>query len=297
MPIGYVGLGNMGGPLAGRLQLSNQLKVYDLSAAATAKLVELGASAATNPTDLAAECDIVFTCLPCSDNVQSVIFGNNGLANSMKPGGLIADMTTGNPVKTRAMAEALQDRQIALIDAPVSGGPRGATEGTIAIMVGAPQPEFDRILPVLKTISPNIFHAGVTGAGHAAKAGNNLLNLVCRLATFEVVSLMVQNGVTPSDAVGILQKSSGRNYATEITMPDNILSGKMHQGFWMNLMRKDISIALDLSRASGVPMPLGDLAEEQLLAAINEHGGEADMSLLALTYERLTAARIRPDDS
>ena len=297
MPIGYVGLGNMGGPLAGRLQLRKSLQVYDLNSAATSRLVELGASAAKSPENLAAECDIVFTCLPSSDDVYSVIFGDDGLTNTMKPGGLIVDMTTGDPVKTRTMAKALGERQIVLIDAPVSGGPRGANEGTIAIMVGASQPEFERILPVLKAISPNIFHAGDTGAGHAAKAGNNLLNLVCRLATFEVVSLLVQNGVAPVDAVGILQKSSGRNYATEITLPDNILSDKMHQGFWMNLMRKDIGIALELGRASGVPMPLGDLAEEQLRAAIDEHGGEADMSLLALTYERLTAARIRPDDS
>ena len=297
MPIGYVGLGNMGGPIAGRLQLRKSLQVYDLNSAAISQLVELGASAAKSPANLAAECDIVFTCLPSSDDVHSVIFGDDGLTNTMKPGGLIVDMTTGDPVKTRTMAKALGERQIVLIDAPVSGGPRGANEGTIAIMVGASQPEFERILPVLKAISPNIFHAGDTGAGHAAKAGNNLLNLVCRLATFEVVSLLVQNGVAPVDAVGILQKSSGRNYATEITLPDNILSDKMHQGFWMNLMRKDIGIALELGRASGVPMPLADLAEEQLRAAIDEHGGEADMSLLALTYERLTAARIRPDDS
>ena len=297
MPIGYVGLGNMGGPLAGRLQLRKSLQVYDLNLAATSRLVELGASAAKSPANLAAECDIVFTCLPSSDDVNSVIFGDEGLTNTMKPGGLIVDMTTGDPVQTRAMAKALKERQIVLIDAPVSGGPRGANEGTIAIMVGASQSEFERILPVLKAISPNILHAGDTGAGHAAKAGNNLLNLVCRLATFEVVSLLVQNGVAPVDAVDILQKSSGRNYATEITLPDNILSGKMHQGFWMNLMRKDIGIALNLGRASGVPMPLGDFVEEQLLAAIDEHGGEVDMSFLALTYERLTGARLRPEDS
>ena len=289
MRIGYVGLGNMGGPLAGRLRLRHPLTVYDLSAEAVARLVELGATAAASPADLAAECDIVFTCLPSSDDVHDAIFGDSGLAQSMAPGGLIADMTTGDPVKTRAMAETLGARQIGLIDAPVSGGPRGANEGTIAIMVGAPQAEFDRILPVLEAISPNIFHAGGTGAGHAVKAGNNLLNLVCRLATFEVVSLLVKNGVAPGDAVAIMQKSSGRSYATEITLPDNILSGKMHQGFWMNLMLKDIAIALDLARASDVPLPLGGLADE--------HGGDADMSLLALTYERLTAARIRPGDS
>lgn len=296
MPIGFIGLGNMGGPLAGRLQRRHRLQVYDLSVAATNRMAELGATVGASTGDLAAECNLVFTCLPSPEDVHKVIFGDNGLAQSMQPGGMIADMTTGDPVKTRAMAEALKPRQIVLIDAPVSGGPRGATEGTIAIMVGASQEHFDQVLPILQGISSNIFHAGETGAGHAVKAGNNLLNLVCRLATFEVVSLLVKNGVAPGDAVDILQKSSGRNYATEITLPDNILSGKMHQGFWMNLMRKDIGIALDLGFSSDVPLPLGGLAKELLLAAIDEHGGQADMSLLALSYERLANARIRPSD-
>lgn len=297
MRIGYVGLGNMGGPLAGRLLLRHPLHVYDLSAEAVAGFKERGAIAAENPADLAGRCDVVFTCLPKSDHVHEVIFAADGLVQAMQPGGLIVDMTTGDPAKTRAMAEELESRQINLIDAPVSGGPRGANEGTIAIMVGAPQEVYARVLPLLEAISSNIFHAGGVGAGHAVKAGNNLLNLACRLMTFEVISLLVKNGVAPEDAVAIIQKSSGRSYATEITLPDNILSGKMHQGFWMDLMRKDVAIALDLARDSDVPMPLGTLAREQLLAAIEEHGGGADMSALALTYERITGARIRPDES
>lgn len=297
MRIGYIGLGNMGGPLAGRLVQRHPMHVYDLRADAVAKFVDLGATAADSPADLAAHCDVVFTCLPKSDHVHEVIFGENGLLGTLKPGSLIADMTTGDPARTRAMAAELKDRQIDLIDAPVSGGPRGANEGTIAIMVGAPQPLFDKVRPFLESISPNIFHAGDVGTAHAVKAGNNLLNLASRLMTFEVVSLLVKNGVAPEDAVAILQKSSGRNYTTEITLPDNILSGTMHQGFLLELMRKDISIALDLARDSDVPMPLGTLAREQLLAAINEQGGDADMSALALTYERITGARIRPDDS
>jgi 3-hydroxyisobutyrate dehydrogenase len=295
MRIGYVGLGNMGAPLAGRLLLQHPLRVYDLSAEAVARMVALGAEAAASPAELAAGCDIVFTCLPSSDNVHAAIFGEDGLAETLAAGGLIVDMTTGDPVKTRSMASELEGRGIGLIDAPVSGGPRGANEGTIAIMVGAPAAQYERISPVLGAISSNVFHAGGTGAGHAVKAGNNLLNLVCRVATFEVVSLLVKNGVAPDDAVAILQKSSGRNYATEITLPDNILSGKMHQGFWMGLMRKDAAIALELGQGSGVPLPLGTLAQAELQAAIDEHGADADMSLLALTYERLTGARIRPD--
>lgn len=296
MRIGFIGLGNMGGPLAGRLAQRHPLHVFDLRPDAMQPFVEQGATAASSPAEIASQCEAVFTCLPTSENVRHVIFGPDGLSGALKAGSIIADMTTGDPAKTRAMAAELAAKGIHMIDAPVSGGPRGANEGTIAIMVGAPQPLFDRVRPVLEAISPNIFHAGDVGAAHAVKVGNNLLNLACRLATFEVVSMLAKNGVAPESAVAILQKSSGRNYATEITLPDNILSGKMFQGFTLELMRKDSSLALELGRASDAPMPFGNFARETLQAAINEFGKDADMSVLALMYEKLTGARIRPTD-
>ncbi len=296
MRVGFIGLGNMGGPLARRLVQRHQLTVHDRRPEMMQSFVDEGATRAASPAELAANCEIVLTCLPTSAEVREVIFGGGGLLEGLQPGAMVADMTTGDPAQTRAMAQELADKGLQMIDAPVSGGPRGANEGTIAIMVGAPDDLFQRVRPVLESISSNVLHAGDVGAGHAIKAGNNLLNLVCRLASFEVVSMLVKNGVAPDKAVGVIQKSSGRSYATEITLPDNILSGKMFQGFTLALMRKDSSLALDIGRASDVPMPFGNLARETLQGAINEHGLEDDMSALALTYERLTGARIRPAD-
>ena len=296
MRVGFIGLGNMGGPLARRLVQRHQLTVHDRRPDVMQSFIDEGATGAASPAELAAKCEIVLTCLPTSAEVREVIFGGGGLLEGLQPGAMVADMTTGDPAQTRAMAQDLSDKGLHMIDAPVSGGPRGANEGTIAIMVGAPDELFQRVRPVLDSISSNVLHAGDVGAGHAIKAGNNLLNLVCRLASFEVVSMLVKNGVAPDKAVGVIQKSSGRNYATEITLPDNILSGKMFQGFTLALMRKDSSLALDIGRASDVPMPFGNLAREMLQGAINEHGLEDDMSALALTYERLTGARIRPAD-
>jgi len=296
MRVGFIGLGNMGGPLARRLVQRHQLTVHDRRPDVMQSFIDEGATGAASPAELAAKCEIVLTCLPTSAEVREVIFGGGGLLEGLQPGAMVADMTTGDPAQTRAMAQDLTDKGLHMIDAPVSGGPRGANEGTIAIMVGAPDELFQRVRPVLDSISSNVLHAGDVGAGHAIKAGNNLLNLVCRLASFEVVSMLVKNGVAPDKAVGVIQKSSGRNYATEITLPDNILSGKMFQGFTLALMRKDSSLALDIGRASDVPMPFGNLAREMLQGAINEHGLEDDMSALALTYERLTGARIRPAD-
>lgn len=296
MKIGFVGIGNMGGPLARRLLGKVSLCVYDRAGDRVAAFAEEGAGTAASPRELAARSDIVLTCLPSSREVREVIFGEDGLAAGLARGGLIADMTTGDPGATRQMAGELAERGIDLLDAPVSGGPRGAREGTIAIMVGGSDAQFTRLRQVLDLISVNVVHAGEVGAGHAVKAGNNLLNLICRMATFEVVSMLVKDGVDPARAVDIIQKSSGRNYATEITLPDNILSGRMQQGFTTGLMRKDSGVALDIAAARGLAMPLGELARTLLEETLAEYGPDADMSAVALSYERSTGARIRPPE-
>ena len=297
MKIGFVGIGNMGGPLARRLLGKVSLGVYDRAGDRVTAFAEEGAEAAASPRELAARSDIVLTCLPSSKEVREVVFGEDGLAAGLARGGLIADMTTGDPGATRQMAADLAGRGIDLLDAPVSGGPRGAREGTIAIMVGGSDAQFTRIRQVLDLISVNVVHAGEIGAGHAVKAGNNLLNLICRMATFEVVSMLVKDGVDPARAVDIIQKSSGRNYATEITLPDNILSGRMQQGFTTGLMRKDSGVALDIAAAHGLAMPLGELARTLLERTLADYGPDADMSTVALSYERATGARIRPPES
>lgn len=295
--VGFVGLGNMGGPLAERLIGHVDLTVFDQSVDRVINFEAKGARAAASSEALATRSNIVLTCLPSSADVRRAIFdgdGGAGIAASLKPGGIIIDMTTGNPSATRSMAEELAPLGIALVDAPVSGGPRGAREGTIAIIVGGTAVEFERILPILGIISRNVMHAGPVGAGHAVKAGNNLLNLICRLATLEVVSMLVKDGVDPATANTIIQKSSGRNYTTEITLPDNILSGKMMQGFTTALMQKDSNVALEMAHRLGIAMPFGDLARDVLARVVVEHGLGADMSAAALTYENMTGARIRP---
>ena len=291
--IGFIGLGNMGAALAMRL-LDPSLMVYDPDQTAMTPFVDGGAIAAVDLVAMAKQCDIFFACLPTSAVCESVLFGDGGMAGHMKAGQIFIDMTSGDPAISRDQAARLKKAGIDFVDAPVSGGPRGAREGVIAIMVGGDAALYAQLLPLFGRISSNIFHAGPVGAGHALKAGNNLLNLICRMASFEVVSLLVNAGVDAGRAVDILQKSSGRNYATEITLPDNILSGKMHQGFSMALMKKDAGLALGMAAAMAQDMPLGTSAFDALRDAINNHGDAADMSLVALSYETKTGARIRP---
>ena len=294
MHVGFIGLGNMGAPLARRLCTDHTLWVFDQSQTAVDTLSGADAQVAKSAAELAESVDIVLTCLPTSEDLRSLLFGDQQVASVLKAGTMLIDMTTGVPAITRDLSAKLALDGIDLIDAPVSGGPKGATAGTIAIIVGGSAAQFSRALPVLSSISCNVMHAGDVGAGHAVKAGNNLLNLVCRLATFEVVSLLVKAGVTPENAVSIIQKSSGRNYATEITLPDNILSGTLHQGFTMGLMHKDSSVALQIADDLNVPLPISTMAFSNLKQAMDEHGQESDMSVVALTYEKDSGARIRP---
>ena len=291
--LGFVGLGNMGAALATRLA-GQSLSVFDIDPTKCDAFDVDGVEVAGSLAQLATHSDIIFTCLPTSAVTENVLFGPDGLSPHLSSRHIIVEMTSGDPAQSRDLARRLAESDICFADAPVSGGPRGARDGVIAIIVGGSDPLYKILHPVLSTISCNIFHAGDVGAGHAVKAGNNLLNLICRMATFEVVSLLVNAGVAPDKAVDILQKSSGRNYATEITLPDNILSGKMHQGFSMELMRKDAGLALAMAANLEQAMPLGYTALKALQTAIDEHGINADMSLVALSYEDATGARIRP---
>ena len=291
--LGFVGLGNMGAALAMRL-VGQPLSVFDADPEKSAAFAADDVTVAASLQEVAADSDIIFTCLPTSAVTEKLLFGPAGLSAHLTADHIIVDMTSGDPAQSRDQAARLAASGICFADAPVSGGPRGARDGVIAIMVGGSEALYDLLHPVLSVISCNIFHAGEVGAGHALKAGNNLLNLICRMATFEVVSLLVNDGVAPDKAVDILQKSSGRNYATEITLPDNILSGKMHQGFAMALMQKDAGLALAMAANLQQSMPLGEAAFDQLQHAIDAHGAEADMSLAGLYYEAATGARIRP---
>lgn len=292
--IGFIGLGNMGKPLAERLLKKYQLYVYDLDTKNLKYFLDKGAVACSNPGDLARNTSRIFLCLPTSIVVEKVIYGESGLLETASKGSFIIDMTTGEPEISRKISKALQSKEINFIDAPVSGGPKGANQGNIAIMVGGTKTQFSTIKPIMDDISSNIFYAGEVGSGHSIKAGNNLLNLICRMATFEVISMLVKDGVSPETAVNIIQKSSGRNYATEITLPDNIISGKMFQGFSTGLMKKDAGVATKIAISNKVEIPLGKLSQELLKNTIDEFGENADMSNVALTYEKLTGAKIRP---
>jgi 3-hydroxyisobutyrate dehydrogenase len=292
--LGFVGLGAMGGALARRLMLKNKLAVHDLRAQVVADFASKGGIAAKTPGAMAAECDLVMTCLPTSNEVRAAIFGPDGLAAGMKRGGIIADMTTGDPNATRAMAAELKEKGITLIDAPVSGGPHGADAGTIAIMIGAPADLYDRVKPLFEMISPNVFHCGDVGAGHVMKLVNNVIAASVRAVTFEAVAMGVKNGLTIDKCAEVLHKGSARSYSTEITLPKLAKGGDIRTNFTLALMHKDVRLATELGLSSAMPMPISNLVKEVFQTTINDQGAGEDVNMMIRTIEKLGKVKVVP---
>jgi len=292
MKIGYVGLGNMGGRLARRLQLQVTLSVYDRSEAAVADLVGQGAIACASAAEVAAASDVVFLCLPTSDHVRTVIFGEDGIASTAKPGTIVVDQTTGDPTATRDMAEKLKAQGITLLDAPVSGGPMGADAGTIAIMVGAPDDQYASLAEILRIISPNVFHAGDVGTGHVMKLCNNLLSSAHRAVSCEAMALAAKNGVDPSRALDIILAGSGRNFFLEMFGRSHILSGDLATGFTLGLAHKDVRLATRLGEDSGVPMYVGNTVKEFFQLSISDQGYSGDVNSVAVVMDNLAGTHV-----
>ncbi len=285
MRFGYIGLGSMGGAIAARMLDKHELTVFDLSAESREKFAAMGADAAGSVAEVGRAAEVVFLCLPTSNEVREVVLGEGGLASAMS-GGAICDMTTGDPAATREIAEAMP-AGLAFVDAPVSGGPAGAAAGTLAMMVGGPDNAIGLAMPALEAVGPNIFRTGGVGTGHAMKLANNMLNAANRLATFEALSLAVRNGIDPDLCAEILDKSSGRNFATGVTLPRFVLPHKEpRQGFALGLMHKDIRLAAELGIATGVTLPMINAAREIYHAAVNERGGDVDVNEVIRHYER-----------
>jgi 3-hydroxyisobutyrate dehydrogenase len=294
MQIGYVGLGNMGAALARRLQLQSPLLVYDLNPAAAQRMVDKGSTTCPDLTDLASHCDVIMLCLPTSDHVRKAIWGEYGLLAGLKPGTLIVDQTTGDPIATRAMADDLAKRGVDLVDAPVSGGAQGADAGTIAIMVGAAPAQYARVQPILATISPNVFHAGGVGGGQVIKLVNNMVSAATRLLTMEGVALAAKNGIEPQRACEILLAGGARNSFMEKFMLPHILKGNLSPGFTLGLMHKDVRLACELGSDSGVPMFYGNLTRELFQTYIAEMGPDAQVHTAALVVDRLAGTHVVP---
>lgn len=292
MELGYVGLGAMGGALARRLMLSHKLRVLDLRPELVGQFAKEGAVPAQDGASLARECDVLLLCLPRSSDVRAAIFGPGGLIEGLEPGKIVIDQTSGDPDETRAMAAELAEKGVTMIDAPVSGGPAGAAAGTIAIMAAGSMDVFETVKPVFDSISPNVFHCGDIGNAHVLKLVNNTIAACCRLATLEAVAMGRKYGLSLEKMTEVINKSSGRNGATERMLP-KMIAGESSTNFAMALMLKDVGLATQLGINCGAPMLLANITRGMLQAGVYDYGEDANLDDLAPLIESMANVKFR----
>lgn len=257
-PLGFIGLGTMGLPMAQAVvRAGHPLLGCDSNAARLVMLIEeCGKGAPVHTTPVVAEvgerCEVVVLMLPTSDHVAEVVLGEHGLARSLAPGSLIVDMGSSVPAETRRLAAALADRGLRLIDAPVSGGVAKARTGSLAILVGGADGDVAKAHPYLQTMGAELIRTGPVGSAHAMKALNNFVFAAGLLAVVEAVRMAEAAGLDLDVLAGVLNASSGRNVATETALRQFILSGTYAGGFRLGLMAKDLEIAGSMAEETGI---------------------------------------------
>lgn len=278
--LGFIGVGAMGSSIAGRLVGPYELYVNDRNPAAAEGLVERGATF-TSAQEIAAQCRIVFLCLPAPKHVLELLFGDDGIADHFAEGTIVIDTTTGTPAVDADIVSRLGKRGVKLLDAPIGGGVRRAQDGTSTLMVGGERDVFDAAQEYLLAVTPDVFHVGPSGAGHAMKLVNNLLNSCNRFTALEAVRLGEACGIHQNTVVEVLNRSTGRNYCTEYTFPTLLSTPEYKlQGFTLELMLKDVHLANELAEERHHDTPIGHLVEELTQEAIERFGGTADQSQL-----------------
>ncbi|MFB9831898.1 NAD(P)-dependent oxidoreductase [Actinoallomurus acaciae] len=290
--IGFVGLGNMGEPMARLLAgAGHDLHVYDAGPAARERLDGVaGIRVAKTAADVADGADAVILMLPDSDVVEAVLLGD-GLLGRAVPPTVIVDMSSSVPARTRALADRAAERGVPLIDAPVSGGVTGARGGALTIMVGGPAETVARVRPVLDVLGSSVVHAGERpGAGHAVKALNNLMSAAHLLVSSEALIAGREFGLDPAVMLDIVNGSSGRSGSTQTKWPRFILPGGFDSGFALRLMLKDMRVALDLEDATGTPAPLSRAAVDAWAEAAEALPADADHTEIARWLEARRAA-------
>ncbi|WP_376788814.1 2-hydroxy-3-oxopropionate reductase [Thermoflexus sp.] len=292
--IGFIGLGVMGKPMARNLMKAGYpLVVYNRSRAPVEELAAEGAEAAGSPKEVAQCSDVVITMLPDTPDVEQVLAGPNGVFEGGRPGLIVIDMSTIDPIAARRLAAQAAERGIAMLDAPVSGGEIGAIQGTLSIMVGGDVSVFERCLPILQAMGRNIIHMGGPGAGQVAKAANQIVVALTIAAVSEALALAAKAGVDPARVRQALLGGFASSRVLEVH-GQRILERNFRPGFRIRLHHKDLRIALGLGRAVGASLPLTALIHEWLGALVTRGQGELDHSALVTLFEEWAQTEVRP---
>jgi 2-hydroxy-3-oxopropionate reductase len=289
--IGFIGLGIMGKPMARNLLRSGLgLVLHSRSPGPVDELVAEGAERATGPGELAGSVDVVITMLPDTPDVELVLFGENGVERGIRPGSLVIDMSTIRPAAARESAERLGERGVAMLDAPVSGGERGAIDGTLSIMVGGPDDAYRRTLPLLRILGENVTHVGSAGAGQIAKACNQLVVGAAIQAVAEALVLAAKAGV---DAATVREALLGGFAGSKVLEVHGrrMLEGDFAPGFRASLHRKDARIVKETADALGSPVPSFAVTADAFERLVAAGRGDLDHSALVTLLEEAAGVR------
>jgi len=298
MKVGFIGLGTMGGHMAfNALSGGNEMVVHDINPTAATRHLEAGATWADSPKEVADQSEIVFTSLPGPTQVEAVALGESGIMEGMSAGKVYFDLSTSTPGMIRKIHEEAGARGIDVLDAPVSGGPRGAESRNLAIWVGGDKNVFDRCKPVLDAIGDKAYYVGPIGSGAVAKLVHNCAGYIFQAACAEVFTMGVKAGVEPLALWEAVRKgATGRRGPFE-GMAEHLLPGKFDPpDFALNLARKDVDLAVSVGREFDVPMRLANLALMEMTEAINRGWGGRDSRVAMLLQEERAGVEVRVDE-
>src|SRR6476646_6028218 len=296
-PLGFVGLGVMGRPMASHLAAAGHaITLYDVVPGLARSVADTlaDAHAARTPAELAARSDIVVTMVPNGSVVQSLVEGGDGLLRGLRPGTLLLDTSSSEPWLTEATGRLLAESGVAMVDAPVSGAEWGAKAAELVFMCGGAAADIERVRPLLEVMGKAVFHLGPIGAGHAMKCLNNLITAINFVGVTEGLAIGKRYGLDPAAMVDVLDQSTGMSWISQTHIRQRVLSRSFDDPFKLALMVKDIGIATQLARSVDVPAPLSALNQELWRAAAADAAPDASVSELARWVERLAHTEITP---
>jgi 3-hydroxyisobutyrate dehydrogenase len=296
LTVGFVGLGVMGVPMARHLgEAGHRVQGFDIAASARERLRAAHAAArvCASAVDAARGADVVFTMLPNGRVVRDVVLGAAGVAEGLRAGALLVDTSSSEPWLTRETAAAVHARGAAMIDAPVSGAQWGAEAAELVFMVGGTGADVQRAQPLLEVMGKRVFHLGPLGAGHTMKCLNNLVTAMTLTATAEALAVGTKCGLDPATMTDVLDESTGGSWITRTHIRQRVISRTFDDPFKLELMLKDIGIALRVAHEAGVPMPLSDAGAPLWEAADKAGGPGASISELVRWIEQRAGVEIR----
>lgn len=294
--VGFIGLGNMGGGMAGNIQKADYpMVVLDLQQSIMQGFIDNGAKAGTSAADIASQCDVMFTSLPGPKEVEAVALGTHGILEGIKPGGIYVDLSTSRPTLIREIEPKFQEKGAYVLDAPVSGGKSGAASGNLAVMVGGEREIYDRIKPLLDSFGDKVFYAGAIGAGSVCKLVHNMIGHGIRQAIAEGITLGVKAGVDAEAVWECVRRGAvGRMSSLHGGLPATVFRNEFDPpSFALELSRKDIRLATELGREFNVPMPVANLAEQIAVQGINRGWSGRDSSVTFLLQEEAAGVEVR----